>query len=434
MNRSKFTSANNYQIDSFIEYYDIQTSEFPEIEELQGLLRKQDKSEIEITRQNTLKTKYNNRIPSAEQFNYFCDCLINMETFISTQVMGIVNGKQKEITDFMNAKQLETTAFIDEKKVQIETTQGQVTSAINATRDGALQTIEDKKATIIAYMDDTTAGAIRNDLGVKGELQTSNKDNLVNAINEINRHKQSITDATLKTTDKTIVGAINENKESIRLSNIEISDKQPKIDSGLGTTSKVVVSAINELNFNKQDKMDDSLKTYNKAIIGAINENTTDIDLISKNVSSMNNTVDNLDNNKQNKTDNALKTVSKTIVGGINNNFIDLALLGDRVSKIIEAGENYIKFDNGKAICWIQQTSNFPITASYGNAFYCGWSYFYPVILIDVPTQTISCESNGAVTATIKATTNRKVDFWVLSPKSETLNVKINIIAIGKWK
>lgn len=343
MNRSKFTSANNYQIDSFIEYYDIQTSEFPEIDELQGLLRKKDKSEIEITRQNVLKTKYANRMLSAEQLNYFCDCLINMENFISKEVITFVNGKQSEMTEFVGAKQLETTTFVNGKKLEIETTQGQVTNTINATRDGALQAIETKKQSIITYMDDTTAGAIRNDMGVKGELQTLDKNNLVNAINEVNKNKQSVTDNTLKTTDKTIVGAINENKESIRLSNVDINNRQFKIDSELLTTSKVVVGAINELNKNKQNMDDSSLNTSNKSIVGAINENKGKVDSLEKNVTSMNSSVANLNTNAQLQRDNGLRTLNKTIVGGINENFTNLALLNDKVTNVDDNNKTHMK-------------------------------------------------------------------------------------------
>ena len=110
--------------------------------------------------------------------------------------------------------------------------------------------------------------------------------------------KQNITDNNLETTDKTVVGAINELD----------SDKQDKTDNALTTTSKTVVGAINEINTEvdlKQNITDNNLTTNAKTIVGAINE---------------------LDNNKQNITDNNLETEAKTVVGAINE--INQAMIG----------------------------------------------------------------------------------------------------------
>jgi microcystin-dependent protein len=54
-------------------------------------------------------------------------------------------------------------------------------------------------------------------------------------------NKQDATDDNLETTDKTVVGAINELKD-------DLSTKQNKTDNNLTTTSKQIVGAINELN------------------------------------------------------------------------------------------------------------------------------------------------------------------------------------------
>ena len=79
--------------------------------------------------------------------------------------------------------------------------------------------------------------------------------------------KQDITDNNLTTTDKTIVGAINE------LAN----GKQDKTDNTLTTTDKTVVGAINELDSDKQDKTDNTLTTTDKTVVGAINELNTGV-------------------------------------------------------------------------------------------------------------------------------------------------------------
>lgn len=54
-------------------------------------------------------------------------------------------------------------------------------------------------------------------------------------------NKQDATDDNLETTDKTVVGAINELKD-------DLSTKQNKTDNNLTTTSKQIVGAINEIN------------------------------------------------------------------------------------------------------------------------------------------------------------------------------------------
>lgn len=81
--------------------------------------------------------------------------------------------------------------------------------------------------------------------------------------------KQNTTDNTLNTTNKTIVGGINELNTSVTsLSNL----KQNVTDNALNTTNKTVVGAINEVNTNKQNKTDNTLNTTDKTVVGAINE------------------------------------------------------------------------------------------------------------------------------------------------------------------
>ena len=88
--------------------------------------------------------------------------------------------------------------------------------------------------------------------------------------------KQDKNDATLNTTNKTVIGAINE-------VNANIGDKQNITDNSLETTNKTVIGAINEVNANigdKQNITDNSLETTNKTVIGAINEINANIGLI----------------------------------------------------------------------------------------------------------------------------------------------------------
>lgn len=164
---------------------------------------------------------------------------------------------------------------------------------------------------------------------------------------------QPITDDNLATTDKTIVGAINELKNSIPqgadLSNYynkaevdtKVDAKQNKTDNTLKTTNKTVIGAINELKdsipagadlsdyYNKatvdsklsekQDKTDNALATTDKTVVGAINElkdsMPQEVDLsVYYNKTEMDNKL----GGKQDKTDNSLATTDKTVVGAIN--------------------------------------------------------------------------------------------------------------------
>lgn len=59
--------------------------------------------------------------------------------------------------------------------------------------------------------------------------------------------KQDATDNNLDTTDKTVVGAINEVNTAVQSVVTSLADKQDKTDNNLTTTDKTVVGAINEL-------------------------------------------------------------------------------------------------------------------------------------------------------------------------------------------
>ena len=117
------------------------------------------------------------------------------------------------------------------------------------------------------------------------------------AVQESIAGKQDATDNNLATTDKTVVGAINEVNTTVQNMGTTLAGKQDATDNNLTTTDKTVVGAINELNSDKQNSTDNALDTTDKTIVGAINE---------------------LNSDKQNSTDNALDTTDKTIVGAIN--------------------------------------------------------------------------------------------------------------------
>ena len=157
-NRSTFL-APDYQLDSFLELSELPPERYQDAVRLQDLKRKINKTPEEINEMNNLMLILQSYFISAETWNKFCDCLVNVETKVKNEI-DVVN----------------------------DTTNMGVAN-INTNKDNALNEIEQKKENIINYMDATTAGQIKNDLGVKGDLQTTDKSSLVNAINEVKNNQ-----------------------------------------------------------------------------------------------------------------------------------------------------------------------------------------------------------------------------------------------------
>ena len=97
---------------------------------------------------------------------------------------------------------------------------------------------------------------------LQGEIDTIN-DVTIPAIQGSVALKQDITDNSLETTSKTVVGAINE------------------INAGLGNAASSLT--------NKQDKTDNTLTTVDKTVVGAINELDSDVASVSSALSVIDN-------------------------------------------------------------------------------------------------------------------------------------------------
>lgn len=158
-NRSTFPQS----IDTFLEHYDIQAHERASVLRYQALKTKATLTSSEQTELAELTALLRNKLFSPEDFNKLQDCITNLETFFRDNVEGYIATKQGELdVSIVNAK-----------------------NSIDSTKDNALILIEQKKANIIEYIDSTTAGAIRNDMGDLLELETNTKLSLVEAINEV---------------------------------------------------------------------------------------------------------------------------------------------------------------------------------------------------------------------------------------------------------
>ncbi|MGD6876758.1 tail fiber protein [Bacillus infantis] len=181
-NRSTFPVA----IDEFIEHYELSSSDRPLLERFQILSLKQQLTPAEADELSTINGQIRNKLITAEDFNKLQDAIKNVQTFFRDETDGYIKTKQDEFNAYIDTKTTEINNHTNTKSTEITSTATSATNTIQSTKDSALISIEQKKENIIAYMDGTTAGAIRNDIGVMGDLATTNKTSLVNAINEVN--------------------------------------------------------------------------------------------------------------------------------------------------------------------------------------------------------------------------------------------------------
>lgn len=146
--QSTFIKELGYLIDEFDELQDMRWSDLEYLAEYRELkMKKNDGLPIDQNRLDELEPRFKNKIVTAARWNKFQNALLGMQNFIKNEVEGFVLDKQQEIN----------TTVIDSQ------------NAINTIKDNALISIENKKENIIDYMDQTTAGALRNDIGVMGD-------------------------------------------------------------------------------------------------------------------------------------------------------------------------------------------------------------------------------------------------------------------------
>lgn len=178
--QSTFTKANGYTPDTFAKLYDLDPSQMQKAlryQQLKVTPESQTSAEEKIELTN-LEVELQNYIISPDRWNHFADSLRAMQVFIKTEVEDYVLGKQGEIAD----------SVLTFTSVTVPAAQGE----IQVSKDGALAAIEKKKENIIDYMDATTAGKLRNDIGLMPELTTVDKSSLVKALNEVKKGSESV--------------------------------------------------------------------------------------------------------------------------------------------------------------------------------------------------------------------------------------------------
>jgi hypothetical protein len=184
-NRSTFPTT----IDTFVEHFDITPSDVLNVKRYQELKIKSTLTSNEQSELQNLTVVLRDKIFTPEDFNKLQDCITNLETFFNTEV----------------------DVYVDDMQTQVNTTVANGQASINQTKDDALVAIENKKQNVIDYLDGTTAGQLRNDIGIMGEINPTFTDNtsLVHVCNELDNEMGNIAD--LNTTNKSsVVNAINE--------------------------------------------------------------------------------------------------------------------------------------------------------------------------------------------------------------------------------
>lgn len=164
-------------VDSFLYRVNIQANDKVDIARINELTLKTTLTTAEQDELSNLIAKHRNKLFQAEDINAIQDSLSNLQIFFKDKVEGYLNNS---------------------------------VASIQGVKDSALAALENKKNNLDLYLDSTTAGALRVDLGVMSDLTTADKTSLVKAVNEV-KGTTIGTLSNLKTVDKTsIVNALNE--------------------------------------------------------------------------------------------------------------------------------------------------------------------------------------------------------------------------------
>lgn len=229
--------------DNFRQLRDLPPNKIQDAQRYQLLKAKEVLTTAESTELNQLTVELQDYIISPVRWNHMSDALIATQKTFSTDVTTYFQGKQNEINTFVNTRSSE-----------LQSTQTSAINTINSTKDSALIVIEQKKENIIDYMDSTNTGQIRNDLGIMGDLTTTDQTSLVDAINEVNDSLSTHVSnrSNPHNVTATQVGAYTKTEvdDKIGILNDEIDALEVNLGNKttLLTTEKTsIVNAVNEL-------------------------------------------------------------------------------------------------------------------------------------------------------------------------------------------
>jgi hypothetical protein len=150
----EINSLSNFpnSVDSFLYRTNIQGNDKVDIARINELTLKTSLTTTEQDELTYLTSKHRNKLFQADDLNAIQDSLSNLQIFFKDKVDAKLNSN---------------------------------ISSIQTVKDSALVALDNKKNSIDLYLDSTTAGALRTDLGVMSDLTTTNKTSLVKAVNEL---------------------------------------------------------------------------------------------------------------------------------------------------------------------------------------------------------------------------------------------------------
>lgn len=181
-NLSKFPD----EIDVFIDRYDALASDIPHLKRIQELQLKENKTPAESNELTNLLITYRDKMFLAEDLNKLQHAMVAMQQFLKGSVNDYILNKQNEFNSYIDTKTSELETEQTNAINSINSTKTTAETNIQSTKDSALLAIENKKNNVIEYLDGTTAGQLRNDIGDMSLLTTTEKTSLVGAVNEVN--------------------------------------------------------------------------------------------------------------------------------------------------------------------------------------------------------------------------------------------------------
>lgn len=111
---------------------------------------------------------------------------------------------------------------------------------------------------------------------------------------------------------------------------------------------------------------------------------------------------------------------------------------GNMVASRDSAGTNYIRYDNGLQICWINSNVNMAINTAYGSLYQGSYTWIYPVEFVSAPAVTVGAVrwGTGASWGTLASapSTTQAILRGIDTASRASGSTHIEAMAIGWWK
>ena len=152
-------------VDTFITKSPIQYNDIPYLQRYQELKLKSVLTTQEQIELDEIFQAIRSKLIIPEDFNRLQQSITNMQMFLNSEIVAYLNSVKADLAQ----------TVVD-----------------------AIQDVEDKRVSMINYLDTTEVGALKNDVGDLNLLQTRVKDNLVNAVNELKNEAPVLASLTQK--------------------------------------------------------------------------------------------------------------------------------------------------------------------------------------------------------------------------------------------